>query len=110
MNIAIIFAGGIGSRMGNTVKPKQFLEIYGRPIIVRTLDVFSQHPKIDAIAVSILKSHREEFEELVEQYRLHKVKWIVDGGATGQESRHNALKAVAQHCDANSTVLIHDGV
>ena len=110
MNVAIIFAGGVGSRMGKTAKPKQFLEIYGRPIIVRTLDVFSQHPEIDAIAVSILKSHREEFEELVDQYRLHKVRWIIDGGATGQESRHNALKAVAQDCGQDTTVLIHDGV
>lgn len=109
-NIAVVFAGGVGSRMASSSRPKQFLEIYGKPVIVHTLDVFQRHPEIDAIAVAILPEYREYLERLASRYELTKLKWIVDGGATGQESRHNALKAVAQDNDPDSVVLIHDGV
>jgi 2-C-methyl-D-erythritol 4-phosphate cytidylyltransferase len=109
-NIALVFAGGVGARMANSSRPKQFLEIHGRPIIVHTLDVFQQHPEIDAIAVAILPEFREYLERLVKRYELTKVQWIVDGGSTGQESRHNALKVIAEHNDPESLVLVHDGV
>lgn len=109
-NIALVFAGGVGARMANSSRPKQFLEIHGRPVIVHTLDVFQQHPEIDAIAVAILPEFREYLERLVKRYELTKVQWIVDGGSTGQESRHNALKTVAESHEADSLVLIHDGV
>ncbi|WP_166997894.1 IspD/TarI family cytidylyltransferase [Paramicrobacterium fandaimingii] len=109
-NIAVVFAGGVGARMARSSRPKQFLEIHGRPIIVHTLDVFQQHPDIDGIAVAILPQYREHLERLVKRYELDKVQWIVDGGSTGQESRHNALKVVAKNCEPDSIVLIHDGV
>ena len=109
-NIAVVFAGGVGARMAHSSRPKQFLEIHGRPVIVHTLDIFQQHPDIDAIAVAILPQFREHLERLVKRYELDKVKWIVDGGSTGQESRHNALKTVAESNDPDSLVLIHDGV
>lgn len=109
-NVAVVFAGGVGSRMKSTTRPKQFLEIHGRPVIVHTLEVFQQHPKIDGIAVSILPEYRGYFEGLVSRYELNKVRWIVDGGATGQESRHNALKAVYADEGSDTVVLIHDGV
>ena len=92
MNIGLIFAGGIGSRMTSATLPKQF------------------HPQIDRIAVSILPEWRDRFARLVARYELTKVNWIVDGGATGQESRHRALRAVANECPGDSVVLIHDGV
>ncbi len=109
-NIAVVFAGGVGARMAHSSRPKQFLEIHGRPVIVHTLDIFQQHPEIDSIAVAILPQYREHLERLVKRYELDKVQWIVDGGSTGQESRHNALKVVAEHNDPDSIVLIHDGV
>lgn len=110
MNIAVLFAGGVGSRMKVGAVPKQFLEIHGKPIIVHTLQHFESHPEIDAIAVSILPEGREEFERLVHRFDITKVRWIVDGGATGQESRHNALRTVAIEAPADSIVLVHDGV
>lgn len=110
MNVAVIFAGGVGSRMNAAPRPKQFLEIYGKPIIIRTLEAFADHPQIDAIAIAILPSHREELEHLLHRYDLKKVQWIVDGGGTGQESRHKALKAVSLDYPKDTTVLIHDGV
>ncbi|WP_017792245.1 IspD/TarI family cytidylyltransferase [Leucobacter salsicius] len=109
-NIAVVFAGGVGSRMKSSTRPKQFLEIHGRPVIVHTLEVFQQHPEIDGIAVSILPEWHEYFERLVVRYELDKVRWIVDGGSTGQESRHNALRAVVADEGADAVVLVHDGV
>lgn len=110
MNIAVLFAGGVGSRMKAGSVPKQFLQIHGKPIIIHTLEHFENHPEIDAIAVSILPDGRKEFERLVHRFEITKVRWIVDGGSTGQESRHNALRAVAAECPDDSIVLIHDGV
>ena len=54
MNIAVIFAGGAGTRMHSKDKPKQFLELYHKPIIIHTLEVFEQHPEIDAITIACL--------------------------------------------------------
>ncbi|GAA5039082.1 2-C-methyl-D-erythritol 4-phosphate cytidylyltransferase [Microbacterium fluvii] len=110
MNIALIFAGGIGSRMSSQNLPKQFLEIHGTPLIVHTIQHFQEHPEIDRIAVAILPAWRERFEQLVTRYELTKVAWIVDGGATGQESRHRAIRAVSADCPGDAVVLVHDGV
>lgn len=110
MNIGLIFAGGIGSRMTSATLPKQFLEVHGTPLIVHTIQHFQDHPQIDRIAVSILPEWRDRFARLVARYELTKVNWIVDGGATGQESRHRALRAIANECPEDSVVLIHDGV
>lgn len=110
MNIAVLFAGGVGSRMKAGTVPKQFLEIHGKPVIVHTLELFEHHPQIDAIAVAILPSARLELEKLIRRFDIEKVRWIVEGGSTGQESRHNALKAVAADCPDDSVVLVHDGV
>ncbi len=55
MNIGVIFAGGVGKRMNSRVKPKQFLNVYGKPIIIHTLEVFDSHPNIDAIVVACLE-------------------------------------------------------
>ncbi|MCF3963893.1 IspD/TarI family cytidylyltransferase [Streptomyces fuscigenes] len=108
--MALLFAGGIGSRMNTRALPKQFLEINGKPIIIHTLEHFEAHPDIDGIAIAILAEYREHMEKLLKRYEIEKVKWIVDGGSTGQESRHNALTAVAQQCPDDTVVLIHDGV
>jgi D-ribitol-5-phosphate cytidylyltransferase len=110
MNVAIIFAGGLGSRMSAGALPKQFLEVHGKPIIIHTLEHFEYHPEVDAIAIAILPSHHEHIRRLLKQYEISKIKWIVDGGDTGQVSRHRALRAVADECPLDSVVLIHDGV
>lgn len=109
-SVGVIFAGGIGSRMNSRALPKQFLEVHGKPIIVHTLEHFEAHPDIDAVVVAILPEYREHFTRLLHRYEITKVRWIVDGGQTGHESRHLALQAVAADCPADSVVLIHDGV
>jgi len=110
VNVGVIFAGGIGSRMNAGALPKQFLEVHGKPIIIHTLEHFEAHPDIQAIAVAILPQWRNHLMRLLNRYDIVKVNWIVDGGKTGQISRHEALKVVAESCSPDTVVLIHDGV
>ena len=111
MNIGVIFAGGVGKRMNSRVKPKQFINVYGKPIIIHTLELFDNHEEIDAIAVACLEDWIPYLEELLEKFDIRKVKKIVPGGASGQESIYNGLKAAEEIAGGEkSIVLIHDGV
>lgn len=111
MNIGVIFAGGVGKRMNSRVKPKQFLNVYGKPIIIHTLEIFENHPEIDAIAVACLSDWIPYLKDLILKYNMKKVKKIVAGGSSGQESIYNGLKAAEEiAAGEKSIVLIHDGV
>lgn len=111
MNIAVIFAGGVGSRMHSKDKPKQFIELHGKPIIIQTLEVFESHPEIDAIEVVCLEAWIPHMNMLLEKYGIKKVAAVVPGGATGQQSIYNGLCAAEKTAgDEKSVVLIHDGV
>ena len=109
MNIAIVFAGGSGARMGSSI-PKQFLEINNMPLIVHTLRLFQQHKRIDKIYISTLRDYIPYVEHLVEEFRLTKVAGVVPGGDTAQDSIYLALKKAQEENDENSIVLLHDGV
>ena len=108
--IAIIFAGGTGNRMNTRSKPKQFLELHSKPILVYTLEVFNNHPEIDGIVLVILESWIGYCEDLVEKYRLNKVKAVVAGGDTALQSQLNGLVKAEDLFGSESIVLIHDGV
>lgn len=111
-NIALIFAGGTGTRMNNLTRPKQFLELDGRAIIIHTLEHFERHPAIESICVVCLESWMPYLKGLLTRFSITKVCWIVPGGTTGQESIYNGLKAIhdgVANVDA-CAVLIHDGV
>ncbi|AZV55528.1 IspD/TarI family cytidylyltransferase [Clostridium sp. AWRP] len=111
MNIAVIFAGGVGSRMHSKSKPKQFLTIHEKPIIIHTLEIFEEHEEIDAIVIACIESWISYLEKLINKYNIHKVKAIVHGGATGQLSIFNGLEAAEKVAKGEkSIVLIHDGV
>lgn len=109
-NIAVIFAGGTGQRMNSKTKPKQFLELHGKPILVYTIEHFQRHKDIDGIVLVILESWIDYCKELVERYRLSKVKAIVPGAETGQGSIYNGITKAAESFGEDSVVLIHDGV
>ena len=111
MNIGVIFAGGIGQRMKTTKRPKQFLEMHGKPIIIYTLEIFEQHPEIDAVVVACVQDWIPYLEELLVRFHITKVKKVVPGGDTGQMSIYNGLAAAKEVAgDEKSVVLIHDGV
>ena len=111
MNIAVIFAGGVGSRMHSKQKPKQFLEMYNKPIIIHTIEYFENHPMINAIVVVCVEDWIDYCENLLYKFRIEKVRAVVPGGSTGQLSIYNGLKEARKLAgNEKSIVLIHDGV
>lgn len=108
---AVIFAGGVGTRMHSKDLPKQFLRIHGRPIIAWTLGVFEKTSSVDNVVVVCNGDWIEYCEVIVSEFRLAKVRAVVTGGETGQLSIYNGLLAAAELSDpADTVVLIHDGV
>lgn len=111
INIGVIFAGGVGSRMRSKEKPKQFLEIHGKPIIIRTLEHFENNAEIDAVVIACVKEWIPYLQKLLDKYGIVKVKKIVEGGKTGQLSIYNGLCAAETVAGTRrAVVLIHDGV
>ena len=113
-NIAVNFAGGSGVRMNTRSKPKQFLELRGKPIIIYTLELFDNHPLIDGIVVVCLESWIPFLKKMLKKFEINKVVKIVSGGDSGQDSIYRGLCAVEDYCkdkgEENAVVLIHDGV
>ena len=109
MNIAIIFAGGKGIRMGGGL-PKQFLEINGKPILIHTVELFQEHNYIDKIYISVLEEYLHKTMNLVKKYCLDKVVKVIPGGMTAQDSIYVGLQSAKQENPGDSVVLIHDGV
>lgn len=110
-NIAVIFAGGVGSRMNSCEKPKQFLDVHGEPIIIHTLKVFENNPSIDAIVISCVEGWIDYLNELLNKFNIRKVKKVVKGGVSGQQSIFFGLCAAEEIAgDDECIVLIHDGV
>lgn len=110
MTTALIFAGGTGRRMNSRSKPKQFLEMHGKPIIIYTLEHFEYHEEIDAIVIVCLKDWINELEGLLKRYGITKVTSIIPGGDTGHDSIYLGLKAMQETASEDDIVLIHDGV
>ena len=110
MNNALIFAGGSGTRMNSRARPKQFLQFYGKELIIHTLENFQNHPEIDSIVVVCIEDWIPCLNKLLEKYQIDKVRSVVSGGTTGQESIYKGLCAINDYAPADSVVLVHDGV
>ncbi|MCO6025247.1 2-C-methyl-D-erythritol 4-phosphate cytidylyltransferase [Prevotella cerevisiae] len=111
MNIAVIFAGGSGARMHTKSKPKQFLDLNGKPIIIYTLELFDDHPLIDGIVVACIEGWIPFLKKQLRKFEITKVMKIVPGGTTGQDSIYNGLEAACEFSKSkDDIVLIHDGV
>lgn len=111
LNIGVIFAGGVGSRMHSKEMPKQFLKVHDKPIIIHTLEHFEKNEEIDAIVIACVSDWIPHLEKLLYQYRIDKVKKVVSGGESGQLSIYNGLCAAEEvAAGRKAVVLIHDGV
>lgn len=112
MNIAVVFAGGSGTRMRSKGLPKQFLEVHGKAIIVYTLEQFDNHPMIDAIVVVCIKEYIGYLKKLIAKAGLTKIRWIEPGGKSPMESQYIGLKRIETDCgqEERHIVLLHDGV
>lgn len=107
--IAIIFAGGTGVRMGAEL-PKQFIEVEDKPIIVHTLEIFEKSSLVDDIYIAGKDEYLDVLKELVDKYKISKVKRIVPGGTSALGSQYNALAEAAKENNDNVIAMIHDGV
>lgn len=109
MVVAIILAGGIGSRVGAD-RPKQFIKVLDKPVVAYTIEIFENHSEIDAIEIVCHKSWKAYLQEIVEKNEYRKVKWIVDGGETFQDSVVSGINNLKNEIDKKDYVLIQYGV
>jgi 2-C-methyl-D-erythritol 4-phosphate cytidylyltransferase len=112
MNTALIFAGGFGERMNSNTMPKQFLRVHEKPVLIYTLEYFENHDEIDNICIVCLASWVNSLKKMLKLYEITKVKWLVKGGNTAQESVFNGLSEIYANTPKpkETIVLIHDGV
>lgn len=109
MNIALIIAGGKGNRMNQDI-PKQFLNVFDKPVIIYTLEGFQRHPEIDAIQVVCLDGWSEVLWAYARQFNIDKLKWVTPSGGTAQESIRNGVFALRDVCAEDDIVVVHDGI
>ena len=109
MTTAIIIAGGVGNRMGQSI-PKQFINVYDKPILMYTLEGFERHPMVDAIEVVCIDGWESVVWSYAKQYNITKLKWIVKGGASGQESIRNGVYNLEGIVSTDDVIIIHDGI
>lgn len=107
MNIALIIAGGVGNRMGQDI-PKQFINVYDKPVIIYTLEAFQKHPNINEIYVICLEGWHDILRAYAKQFEITKLKGVFNGGASAQESIRNGVMGMQAKDD--DIVIIHDGV
>jgi 2-C-methyl-D-erythritol 4-phosphate cytidylyltransferase len=108
---ALIFAGGVGRRMHTNGMPKQFLKVYGKPVIIYTLEHFQKHPDIDGIVIVCVASHIDTLREQLTLHNISKTWEVLPGGETGQDSIFLGLRALHRlKADDGDIVLVHDGV
>ena len=109
-NIALIIAGGVGARMNQDI-PKQFINVYDKPVIVYTMEAFQNHPNIDGIEVVCLEGWHDILRAYAKQFGITKLENVVNGGKEGQDSIRNGLKDIyTRHSDDDDIVLIHDSI
>jgi 2-C-methyl-D-erythritol 4-phosphate cytidylyltransferase len=108
MIVALLTAAGSGTRMGQDI-PKQFIHIENKPLIIHTMEAFQSHPSIDAIMVVTLPAWSEVLKAYAKQFGISKLKWVVPGGQTGQESIYNGLKVLEKDLSPKDIVMVHDG-
>lgn len=107
MNIALILAAGTSQRM-NHDRPKQFLKVFGKPIVVYTLEIFENHPEIDGIMLVCLDGWQKEVQNYANEYNINKLKWIVTGGKTGLDSIGMGVRELDRYIGPEDIVVLHD--
>ncbi len=107
--IAVILASGSGQRMNQDI-PKQFINVYDKPVVIYTLENFQRHPDIDAIEVVCLEGWHDILNAYARQFNIDKLKWIISGGNTSQESIRNGVYNLEGKCSDDDIIVIHDGI
>ena len=112
MIFAAILAGGIGSRMGGTDTPKQFLTLGQKPVIIHTIEKFVINKNIDKIIVLTPKSYINHTNDLIEEYIQNDDVVVIEGGQTRNDTLLNSIKYIKENfgIDEDSIILTHDSV
>lgn len=109
MTTAIIIAAGSGQRMKQDI-PKQFINVFDKPILIYTLEAFQKHPEVEAILVVCLDGWQELLKAYARQFKIDKLRWVVPGGSSGQESIRNGVYHLKDELKDDDIVIIHDGI
>lgn len=109
MNYVILLAGGLGKRMGADI-PKQFIQVKGKPIIVYSIENFQRNEQIEKIVVVCVKDWIDYVKELVKEYGLTKVEWVIEGGSTGHNSIKNGVFFLKDKVNPDDYIIVHDAV
>lgn len=109
MNIVVVIAGGVGSRMGANV-PKQFIKVKGKHVLAYTLESFQNNNLIDAIEVVCIDGWKNDVWEYKTKYGFFKLKWITKGGSSAQESIRNGVYNLKDKVSDKDNIIIHDGI
>lgn len=108
MVVALLTAAGTGNRMGQDI-PKQFMHVENKPLIIHTLEAFQKHPSVDAVIVVTLPAWTEVLWAYARQFNITKLRWIAEGGKSGQESIKNGILTLSSEVPEDTVVMIHDG-
>lgn len=108
-NIAVIIAGGVGSRMNQDI-PKQFINVYDKPVLIYTLEGFQKHPQIDAIEVVCIDGWHDILWAYAKQFNITKLKWVISGGTSAQDSISKGVYNLEGHAAEDDIIIIHDGI
>ena len=109
MNIAVLLAGGVDPAFKMDI-PKQFVNVYNKPIIVYTMQKFQSHPEVDAIMIACLKGWENMVQAYAKQFRIDKLKWVITGGVSGQDTSRLAADELMHSCKEDDIVIIHDAI
>lgn len=109
MNIAVLLAGGIDPTFKMDI-PKQFVNVYNRPVIVYTMEIFQKHQEIDAMMVACLKGWENMVTAYAKQFNIDKLKWVISGGVSGQETSKIAADILMENCKEDDIVILHDAI
>lgn len=109
----VVLAGGIGSRMGNVEKPKQFMEVGGKPIIIHTIEKFVVNPEFEKIIVLSPKPWIKYTQDMVRKYIMDASKIdVIEGGATRNDTIMNSIRHIEEQygLDDETVIVTHDSV
>lgn len=109
MTVAVLLAGGVDPGFQMDI-PKQFVNVYNVPIIVYTMQKFQKHPEVDAIMVACLAGWENLVSAYAKQFDIDKLQWVIDGGASGQETSRLAANKLMETCKEDDIVIIHDSI
>lgn len=109
MNVAVLLAGGVDPTFKMDI-PKQFVNVYNRPIIVYTMEIFQNHPEIDAIMVACIPGWENMVNAYAKQFNISKLRWVIQGGKCGQETSKLAVDKLMEFCREEDIIVIHDAI